>query len=309
MDTSTNAFGVFSPPGSKTHPEFIRFVDSEHRELFKIPDGANIRVVYPPGDGRGIITAPCRYIDDHHLLVNNTSYHIDEFAERMEWIGARYEPEDRLRDAEVMPFSPGEEKYLTYSREEGNTCVGHIAGDFGNNGDRFRSGWNNHITKSESDWTNTAPEFRAELYSAVYALRQGPLKDLDAMIAFCKDSPEAKLQAGDNYEIYGFKMETAGRRYFVRCFLGEYPKDARFIIYAYDKTAPAPTLLPGTADDHAKFYRPDVANPLFIGNMRGDFGKSGDEFWHDWFDGGNSGNTPEFKAHRQDVWKKRRIKD
>jgi hypothetical protein len=172
-------------------------------------------------------------------LINNASYHIDEFAERMERIGARYEPEKQLRDAEVLPFSPGEEKYLTYNREGCNTCVGHIAGDFGNNGDRFHSGWNNHTTKSERDWTNTTPEFRAELYSAVYALRQGALKDRDAMIAFCKDNPEAKLQAGDNYEIYGFKMETAARQYFINCFLGEYLRDASFIIYAYDKAARA----------------------------------------------------------------------
>jgi hypothetical protein len=319
MDKTSDAFGVFSPPGSKTHPQFINFVDSEHRELFKIPDGANIRIIYPPGDGRGIITAPCRYIDNHHLLVNNTSYHIDEFADRMERIGARYEPEIRLRDTEVLPFAPGEEKYLTYNREEGNTCVGHIAGDFGNNGDRFRSDWKNHTTKSNGDWANTAPEFREELFGAVYALRQGPLKDRDAMIAFCKDSPKAKLQAGDNYEIYGFKMETVGRRYFIHCFLGEYRRDASFIIYAYDKVAPARGLeqpdevdgtrlsvieiLPGV-DESEMFYRNDAENSRCVGYMRGDFGKTGGEFWHSWVDGGGAyGNTPEFEDEFKDVVK------
>jgi hypothetical protein len=121
------------------------------------------------------------------------------------------------------------------------------------------------------------------------------------MIAFCKDSPEAKLQAGDNYEIYGFKMKTDNRRYFIHCFLGEYLKDTRFIIYTYDKAAPTLEQLPGTADDQAKFYLPGVASPLFVGNMRGDFGKSGDEFWHNWFDGGNGGNTPDFKTEFQAV--------
>ncbi|MDR1322232.1 MAG: hypothetical protein LBK56_12565 [Gracilibacteraceae bacterium] len=301
MDTSTNAFGVFSPPGSKTHPQFIRFIDSGYRELFKIPDGANVKIVYPPGDGRDAKVRECKYIDDHHLRVGSETYHICEFAERMERIGAKCEPEEQLQSAEILPFSPGEEKYLTYNREENNTCAGHIAGDFGESGDRFYSGWNNHITKSERDWTNTTPEFRAEVYSAVYALRQELLKDCDAMIAFCKSNPEAKLQAGDNYEIYGFKLETSGRRYFINCFLGEYLKDARFIIYAYEKAAPALELLPGSAGEGANFYRPDTGNPLFIGNMRGDFGKSGDEFWHNWFDGGNGEKTADFKAEFQAV--------
>ncbi len=31
--------------------KMIQFIDSEYRELFKIPDGANIKITYPPGAG------------------------------------------------------------------------------------------------------------------------------------------------------------------------------------------------------------------------------------------------------------------
>ena len=239
MDTSTNAYGVFSPPGSKTHPQFIRFIDSGYKELFKIPDGANIKVIYPPGDDRGERVRACHYIDDHHFRINSEAYHICEFAERMERIGARYEPEVQLRDAEILPFAPGEEKYCTYNREEGNTCVGHISGEFGQSGDRFFNGWYNHTTKSEGDWTDTTPEFQAELQNVVYALRQDSLKDHESMLAFCQNRPEAKLPNSGGHEHYGFKLETVSRQYFIRCCAEETSYESRFIIYAYaDKPAP-----------------------------------------------------------------------
>lgn len=211
----------------------IRFIDSHYNELFKIPDGGNINIIYPPGDGRGTVTRSCKFIDECHTRVGNNDYHICEFAERMEAIGARYEPEAQLRGAEIVPFAAGEEKYCTYNHEEGNTCVGHIAGDFGNNGDRFFSSW------SDRENGRNTPAFQAELHSAVYALRQGLLKDYDSMAAYCQSHPEAKLLSGAGYAVYGFKMETDSRQYFVNCFMGEYKRDARFTVYGYDKEAPA----------------------------------------------------------------------
>ena len=132
----------------------IRFIDSEYRELFCIPDGCSIKVTYPPGDGRAPITRACKFLDEVHFQTlgsGGDSYHINQFAEIMERIGATYEPLVQLRDAEVVPFAPGEEKYCTYNREDGNTCVGHLAGEFGQQGDRFFSSWYNHRTKSEAD--------------------------------------------------------------------------------------------------------------------------------------------------------------
>lgn len=210
----------------------IRFIDSDYKELFKIPDGGNINIIYPPGDGRENRTVSCKFLDECHTRIGGNDYHICEFAERMEAIGARYEPEAQLRGAEILPFTAGEEKYCTYNREEGNTCIGHITGDFGNGGDRFHSHW-----RDRENGRNT-PAFQAELHSAVYALRQGLLKDYETMAAHCQNHPEAKLPGKGDYEIYGFKMETDTRQYFVNCFKGENQRDARFTAYAYDKAAP-----------------------------------------------------------------------
>lgn len=210
----------------------IQFIDSDYKELFRIPDGGKIKIIYPPGDGRGRVTHSCKYLDEAHTRVGNNDYHICEFATRMAKLGARYEPEIQLRGAELLPFAAGEEKFFTYNREEDNTCVGHISGDFSNSGDRFHSHW-----QDRENGRNT-PEFQAELQSAVYALRQGLLKDYNSMLSHCQNHPEALLDSGDNYKRYGFKLETDTRQYYTQCFFGEYMRDARFITYAYDKAAP-----------------------------------------------------------------------
>ena len=286
----------------------IQFIDSEYRELFKIPDGASIRITYPPGDWRGTAVRECRHLDSHHFSIKGgDTYHIAQFAEIMERLGARYEPEVQLRGAEVVPFTAGEEKYLTYNREAGNTCVGHLSGDFGRSGDRFFSNWYNHSTKAEADWNGVAPEFQAELHSAVYALRQSLLKDYAAMSAFCQAHPEAKLPDRADLKHYGFKLDTEERRYYVLCV--DDNRDSRFIIYAYDKDAamlaadrPAyGTVLPGTADDHDMFFRNDKPDSNAIGYLRGDYGGNGGEFHHSWFGQDDGRNTAEFKAEFQTV--------
>ena len=215
--------------GNSVSDKTIQFIDSDYRELFRIPDGGSINIIYPPGDGRGTITRKCEFMDECHTRIGGDDYHIHEFAARMERLGARYEPEVQLRDAELAPFAAGEEKFFTYNREEGNTCVGHISGNFGNGGDRFFSNWNDR-----ENGRNT-PEFQTELQSVVYALRQNVLKGHDAMLTYCKSHPEAKLPGEGNLEIYGFKLETDTRQYYVRCFA---ERDSRFTAFAYDKAAP-----------------------------------------------------------------------
>lgn len=61
----------------------IRFITSDYKERFRIPDGDSIRITTPDGthDDR-----PCRYIDDCHLELGPgwRVFHICEFAELME---------------------------------------------------------------------------------------------------------------------------------------------------------------------------------------------------------------------------------
>ena len=69
----------------------IRFIDSHYHDLFKIPDGASIRITEPTGNHRDYT---CRYIDEAHVEVGNNLFHICEFAERMEHAGNSYKPKE-----------------------------------------------------------------------------------------------------------------------------------------------------------------------------------------------------------------------
>jgi hypothetical protein len=67
----------------------IRFINSNYKELFRIPDGGKILLTTSWGENS---EHTCRYIDDTHTEIGNNLYHICEFAERMEKNGATYEP-------------------------------------------------------------------------------------------------------------------------------------------------------------------------------------------------------------------------
>lgn len=67
----------------------IRFIDSRYKELFRIPDGGNIIITHTDGEK---IKAYCRFIDEYHAEIGKNTYHICEFAERMENCGASYIP-------------------------------------------------------------------------------------------------------------------------------------------------------------------------------------------------------------------------
>lgn len=78
----------------KTH---IRFITSDYKTLFYIPDGGRIRITYP--DGRQLDPV-CRFLDECHTQVGNSIFHICEFAEAMERNSAKIEPLDYVRDLE-----------------------------------------------------------------------------------------------------------------------------------------------------------------------------------------------------------------
>lgn len=62
----------------------IRFIDPNHKELFRIPDGDRIRITYADGKKDDRI---CRYVDDYHVEIGsgwNSLLHICQFAEMME---------------------------------------------------------------------------------------------------------------------------------------------------------------------------------------------------------------------------------
>lgn len=77
--------------------KYIRFINSDYKTLFHLPDGGRVRITYP--DGRQTDRV-CRLIDEYHTEIGGWCYHICEFAERMEQIGAKYAPLDYIRDME-----------------------------------------------------------------------------------------------------------------------------------------------------------------------------------------------------------------
>lgn len=67
----------------------IRFINPNYKELFRIPDGDRVRLLYSDGEKAD---RTCRYIDDYHVEVGGNLYHICEFAERMERSQAKVIP-------------------------------------------------------------------------------------------------------------------------------------------------------------------------------------------------------------------------
>ena len=68
----------------------IRFIDSQYRNLFSVPDGGNVVLTYADGEKR---VKPCKYIDEYHFYLGDNVLHICQFAEIMERNGTAYAPE------------------------------------------------------------------------------------------------------------------------------------------------------------------------------------------------------------------------
>ena len=70
-------------------PKTIRFIYPDYSPRFEIPDGDYVVEVYKSGTAKA---KQCHYIDDTHLVVGNSTFHICEYAERLANIGAKVYP-------------------------------------------------------------------------------------------------------------------------------------------------------------------------------------------------------------------------
>ena len=75
---------MYNPDGKD-----IRFINSNYDDLFKIPDGGYISVTLENGESS---IYKCTFIDEYHTTIGNRTFHIHEFATKMERIGCKYEP-------------------------------------------------------------------------------------------------------------------------------------------------------------------------------------------------------------------------
>ena len=86
-----------SPPSSGGAPEPMRdarndiiFRDANYDVMFKIKDGDSIKITVAY-DGEELVRK-CRWLDETHLNVGDTCFHVDEFMEKQMKVGNRYEP-------------------------------------------------------------------------------------------------------------------------------------------------------------------------------------------------------------------------
>ena len=93
--------GVIAFPNPDKDKRAIRFIDSEYHTLFTIKDGESI--VITRFDGEKMVL-PCKYIDDCHVCVGNSAYHICEFAEMQERNGNTYVPRTPKISAEIGTY-------------------------------------------------------------------------------------------------------------------------------------------------------------------------------------------------------------
>ena len=97
----------------------IRFIDSQYNEKFRLQDGGKIRLHFKDGETE---MHTCRYIDDAHMEFDDGSspfsqFHICEFAERMENVGATVEPIDEpMNQIHVRYYCPL--KLAIFERDE-----------------------------------------------------------------------------------------------------------------------------------------------------------------------------------------------
>lgn len=85
----------------------IRFINSNYDDLFKVADGATIQIAFPTET----IIKTCKYVDDYHTKIGNEIFHICQFAEMMERVGAKYAPETEPDDFQVA-YKVGRNHYL-----------------------------------------------------------------------------------------------------------------------------------------------------------------------------------------------------
>jgi hypothetical protein len=118
-----NIHGVIAVNDEATlnEPKEIRFIDPHYNERFKIKDGEQILISYPDGEKKALT---CKFIDEYHVIVGHTPYHICQFAECMQNLGATVTPFPEKRmiwsniDLDLKDWKELREEYPDYTEEQ-----------------------------------------------------------------------------------------------------------------------------------------------------------------------------------------------
>lgn len=95
------------------HEHSIRFITTDYEELFRIPDGGTVLVTFPDRQ----FAEKCSYIDDYHMKVGNSVYHICQYAEILKQNGGRCAPEPET-ELEKAAWQLGHREYLMLERTD-----------------------------------------------------------------------------------------------------------------------------------------------------------------------------------------------
>ena len=133
---------------------------------------------------------------------------------------------------ELSAFRDGTQGlFFTGSAEEDreNRCVGHLRGDFGDNGTGFYATW-----WPTANYSLNTPAFKDDLVRVMRWLRDGrsPLRSFRMMELFCARREYARLPA-EKPDAYGFGVDTKRYQYKLRCV--PHKGDYNFYLYCYQR--------------------------------------------------------------------------
>lgn len=100
--------GIYEDKGS------IRFIDSSYNELFRIKNGGMIAVT----NSVRTFSQKCKYIDNYHVQIGYDVYHICQYAEMVERINGKVQPEPICWD-DASAWEIGSRAYLLLQRCDG----------------------------------------------------------------------------------------------------------------------------------------------------------------------------------------------
>lgn len=112
----------------------IRFITPDYKELFCVPDGDKIRITQSDGTH---IDRTCRYIDEYHLEVGNSLYHICQLAELMERNGSTIIPLRSALPEQCYVYLPTSQEIGVVKKGESGYYRSDLSPVYGQDGKTF----------------------------------------------------------------------------------------------------------------------------------------------------------------------------
>ena len=130
----------------------IRFIDPNYKELFRIPDGDQIRIIREDGTHTDKV---CRYIDDYHVEIGSgwdSMFHICQFAEQMERCGNAVIPLRSSLPAQCYVFLPTTQEIGIVKKGESGYYRSDLSPVYGQDGKAFVEELNRQggVTKAQA---------------------------------------------------------------------------------------------------------------------------------------------------------------